>query len=172
MAGLDAAKSGFDALYINTVGDYGLAELRQRVSIPVTGSGVASIKAASMLGADFSIVTLWPPQMEFIYRRVLEATGAADLCRGIHFLSQDSDLKTMGAEDNVITQIQSCQLVPMQNVRSACELALEADGSDTIIMGCTCMAGMAPFLRGAGLPVIEPMLTGYLAAEMLLRPSH
>ncbi|MDX1292541.1 MAG: aspartate/glutamate racemase family protein [Hyphomonas sp.] len=168
-AGLNAASKGFDALYINTVGDYGLAELRARVSIPVSGSGDASLRSAAMLGSGFSIVTLWPPQMEFIYRQVLEATGAIDGCRGIHFLSDNSDLETMGQEDNIITQIQACQFVPMQTVKSACEAALEGDGSDTVILGCTCMAGMGPSLKQAGLPVIEPMRTGYLAAEMLAR---
>jgi Asp/Glu/hydantoin racemase len=168
-AGMDAATAGYDALYINTVGDYGLTELRQRVSISVSGSGDASVHTAAMLGRNFSIVTLWPPQMAFIYQHVLAATGANELCRGIHFLSEDADLETMGADDNIITQIQACQFVPMQTVKSACETALAEDGSDTIILGCTCMAGMGPFLKEAGLPVIEPMRTGYLVAEMLLR---
>ena len=170
-AGIAAEKAGYDAVYVNTVGDYGLEELRQSIKIPVVGSGSAAIRAATLISPKYSIVTLWPPAMKFIYEHVLGAADVERTPRKIHFMSEDNDLATMGQDDNLITGMQACQYVPMQTVKKVCHDALKDDGVDTIMLGCTCMADMKPILEKDGLPVIEPMREGYKMAEELLRLS-
>ncbi|MEM5518293.1 aspartate/glutamate racemase family protein [Henriciella sp. AS95] len=170
-AGIAAEKDGFDAVFINTMGDYGLAELRNAVSIPVTGAGEVSVRLAMQLGRGFSIVSLWPPRLRFLLEHVLQATGTADDCHGLHFMSQDQDLETMGEEGNAISQMQACQYVPMQQVIAKCRDVLSHEDTDVLVLGCTCMAGMGPILKAEGLSVIEPMRAGYLATELLLRVS-
>jgi allantoin racemase len=81
-AGLSAERDGYAGLYISTVGDYGLAELRQTCSIPVTGAGESATRAARARGPRFVIVTIWPPTMRFIYDAILAFTPRRDRLRG------------------------------------------------------------------------------------------
>lgn len=46
-AGLTAETNGYAGLYINTVGDYGLQELRKASTIPVSGAGEGAILTAT-----------------------------------------------------------------------------------------------------------------------------
>ena len=167
-SGLRAAASGeFAALLINTVGDYGIAELRANSPLPVAGSGEAACRFAMQLGRRFSIVTLWPPALGFIYEPVLAAADPAGACAGVHHLSTDADLGRLDDPDNPIVAIRSCAAVAIDSVRERCEQALREDKSDVIVLGCTCMAGLAAPLAGSGLRLVEPMRAGFLAAEAL-----
>lgn len=165
-AGLAAERAGYDALYINTVGDYGLQALREAAQVPVIGSGEGAIREAGQ--QDFAIVTIWPPALRFIYDHVLTATGATDRCRGIHHLSQDHDLDTLGEPHDFVQEMQSCSLTSMARIEAACRVALEQEGAEVIVLGCTCMQPVAGMLQAEGIPVIEPMVAGYQYAESLV----
>jgi len=166
-AGKRWAENGCAALYINTMGDYGLGALRDVVDIPVIGSGEASIRAAMSMGQSFSIVTIWPPRMKFIYDHVLKDASAGDTFRSIHFLSADEELETMGQGGDFYSNMQACHFTTLTQVRQTMRQALDQEGADTVILGCTCMSSMAPILKAEGFPVVEPMATGYLYAEFL-----
>jgi allantoin racemase len=53
-----AAERGFDAFLIGNIADPGLNQTRSSADIPVLGLCEASLKAASMIGGRFSLVTL------------------------------------------------------------------------------------------------------------------
>lgn len=165
-AGLAAERGGYDALYINTVGDYGLQALRDAAGVPVTGSGEGAIRQAGQQA--FSIVTIWPPALRFIYDHVLKATDATERCQSIHHLSQDHDLDTLGEPHDFVQEMQSCSLTSMARIEAACQVALEQEGAHVVVLGCTCMQPVARILREEGIPVIEPMVAGYQYAESLL----
>ena len=165
-AGLAAERDGFDALYINTVGDYGLQALREQAEIPVTGSGEGSIQRTG--GRPFAIVTIWPPALRFIYDHVLADAKAAERCRAIHHLSADPDLATLGEPDDFVQDMKSCSLSSMARIRAACRVALQEQGAEVILLGCTCMQPVADLLRREQLPVIEAMTAGYLHLETML----
>ena len=166
-AGLAAERDGYAGLYINTVGDYGLAELRAASRIPVTGSGEGAIRTAQAHGQRFAIVTIWPPALRFIYDAILSATDAAPDCLAIHHLSEDPDLATLDQADNFVSDMQACGRTTMTKIREACRRGLEQDGADVIVLGCTCMQPVAALLEADGLPVIEPMVAGYRYLESL-----
>ena len=170
-AGTAAARDGYDGLYINTVGDYGLQRLRQAIDVPVTGSGEAAIVAARERGR-FAFITIWPPALAFIYRAILGAAGANEDCVSIHHLSSDPQLATLGEPGNFVEQMQACSLTSMQQIRAACREALEQEGADVVILGCTCMQPVAALLEHEGLPVIEPMTAGYRRLEALTETAH
>lgn len=167
-AGLAAADQGFHALYINTVGDYGLGDLRRQAGIPVTGSGEAAVRLAQSSGDRFSIVTIWPPSLGFIYEHVLEDAGAIAACKNIHFLSEDQDLETLGDEENFVTEMQACSVTSLAKIKAACRDALDNEGSDVIMLGCTCMQPVAKLLEADDIPIIEPMSAGYRYTELML----
>jgi allantoin racemase len=166
-AGKRLAQKDFAALYINTLGDYGLQVLRDQLDIPVTGSGESAIRAAMSLGQSFSIVTIWPPKMQFIYDHILKDSGAENQCRSIYFLSEDIELDSMGQGDDFYSNMRACSITSLMKVRKAVIKACEKDGADTVILGCTCMSHLGPILKDEGFPVIEPMITGYRYTEFL-----
>ena len=99
---------------------------------------------------------------------MLTATGSTDRCRGIHHLSQDHDLDTLGEPHDFVQEMQSCSLTSMARIEAACRVALEQEGAEVIVLGCTCMQPVAAILQEEGLPIIEPMVAGYRYAEILL----
>lgn len=164
-AGVEAQRMGFDGIFINTVGDYGLAPLREKLHIPVMGSGEAALRAAASHGTPFAIVTIWPPSLRFIYETILEDANLAADCSEVFFLSKDEDLATLNAEHNFVTDMRACYAAPLNAIEAACRGA-EARGAKAIMLGCTCMQPVAKRLRDRiAVPLIEPMVTGYLATE-------
>lgn len=167
--GIASAEAGFDALFINTVGDYGLWSLRSKLNIPVIGAGEAACHLAASLGKRFSIVTIWPRSMAFIYEHVLSDSGATDRCVSIHYLTEPPELDTLGDEENFLTNMRACHAASIRSIEAACREALEQDGAEVVVLGCTCMAPTYPILQEklAGAQIIDPMTAGYRYTELL-----
>lgn len=170
-AGLTAETNGYAGLYINTVGDYGLQELRKASTIPVSGAGEGAILTATGAKKRFVFVTIWPPALRFIYDAILDATASVDSCLAVHHLSDDMALNTLGQKGNFVEEMQACAVTSMKRIREACYKGLEDDGADVIILGCTCMQPVAALLEEEGIPLIEPMVSGYTHLESLLAES-
>ncbi len=147
---IDAERDGCDAVVIDCMGDPGMLPGRECVSIPVIGPCEAAMHAASMLGHTFSVVTVLKrlrPQFEHqaqIYgvREKLASVRSVS----IPVLELEKDLertKDALAEEAV--------------------KAVEEDGADAIIFGCTGMLGCAEAVRagllakGYDVPVIDPV---------------
>ncbi len=167
--GAASAEAGFDALYINTVGDYGLWPLRTQLKIPVVGAGEAACRLAASRGKRFSIVTIWPPSMAFIYEQVLRDSGATEHCANIHYLTEPPELETLGNEENFLTNMRACHAASIHSIEAACRQALENDGAEVVVLGCTCMAPTYSILQQKleGEQIIEPMTAGYRYTELL-----
>ena len=167
--GMASAEAGFDALFINTAGDYGLWALRNRLNIPVVGAGEAACQLAASLGKRFSIVTIWPSSMAFLYDQVLADSGVEGRCVGIHHLTDPPDMDTLGEDENFLTNMRACHATSIHNIVAACERAFEQDHADAVILGCTCMAPTYSTLQ-ARMPsavIIDPMTAGYRYTELL-----
>lgn len=160
-AGLQAEASGATALYINTVGDYGLTALRAAAKIPVVGSGSGSIRAALADAERFAFVTLWPPAMRFIYDAILEETDTTEQCVELIHLSDDSLLEDPLGPREAMSHMQACGLTTVRTVVDAIESVRAPYPGCAMILGCTCMYPLAPRLAEMGLPVIDPMRAGY-----------
>ncbi len=168
-AGLRADAEGFDAVFINTVGDYGLSALRSGVRIPVIGAGQATMHAASQLGSKFSIVTIWPPQLMFIYHGLLQLYRMEDRCVSIRCVSEDEELDSLSEEENFVTDMRAGEMTQQDRIVRHCERAISEDGADTIMLGCTCMSPIADEIaERVSAPVLNPLATGYAATEMML----
>lgn len=167
-AGLNAEASGATALYINTVGDYGLSALRAAAKVPVAGSGSASIRTALVDAECFAFVTLWPPAMRFIYDAILEETGTTEQCVELIHLSDDSLLENPMGPREAMGHMQACGLTTVNAVVDAIESVRTRYPGCAMILGCTCMYPLAPRLAELGLAVIDPMRAGYeqLLAEL------
>ncbi len=167
-AGYRAEEEGFAAVFINTVGDYGLKRLRRCLAIPVVGAGQAGMTLAASLAERFAIVTIWPRALEFIYHGLLQDYGMADACVGIRYGSEDAQLATLADDDNFVERMRRGEADMLENLQAHCRAAV-ADGAGAILLGCTCMSPIAALLTaGAPVPVVDPMTAGYRYTELLL----
>ena len=146
---------GVDGYVIACFGDPGLDAARELTAAPVIGIAEAAMQAASHLGRGFSVVTT-----------LARTTGrAADLaqrygmdrfCLGVHAC----DLPVLDLETDPMAR---------KVVTEACREAVEADGSDAVVLGC---AGMADFCRTIsdelGVAVVDGVAAATLAVQSLV----
>ncbi|MHC1586860.1 MAG: aspartate/glutamate racemase family protein [Candidatus Hecatellaceae archaeon] len=152
-----AESQGFDAAIIDCMGDPGLEAAREIVKIPVVGPCQASMALASTIASRFSVVTI---------------------LRNVVPLFHDLALK-YGVRDKVASvrtiEVPVLDLEKRWNeVKRALEeqgrAAIEQDGAEAIILGCTGIIGMAEELQKAlGVPVVDPAPAALMVAEALVR---
>jgi allantoin racemase len=170
-AAIAAERAGYDAVMINTLGDYGIDEMKSALRIPVVGAGESTIALTANVGRRFSVVILWPPKMNFIVEERLRASGAVSRCVSIRNVLGNHDI--IGTSDAISAmaglQAPSASTVLERVVEQAFR-AVRDDGADTIVLGCTCMAPIASLVASrVPVPVLDPMCTGYTVAETLLK---
>ncbi len=163
-AGYRAEDEGYAGAFINTIGDYGLLQARTQLNIPIIGAGEAAMLLATTLGPRFSIVTIWPPALKFLYTEVLNDYRLTDRCASIRFVTADAELDD---RDEYVGDMKSQRSGIIDRVVAECERAATEDGCDAIVLGCTCMAPIAPLVAArCAVPVIDGMRSGYKFTEM------
>lgn len=158
-AGLRAETEGFSAVCINSMSDSGLAALRSRLSIPVTGPGRSSFHLAADLAKRFSVVTMWP-QWHWIYDKLAMETGLGSRLASVRHIGTRPDTHELltGKEeivfDALLSQARKC---------------IDEDGADAIVLGSTTMHQSHRFLsEKLEVPVLNPGLVAFKQCEMLL----
>jgi allantoin racemase len=158
-AGLRAEQEGYDAVCLNSMSDSGLAALRSRLSIPVTGPGRSSFLLAADLGKRFSVITMWP-RWNWIYDKLALETGTADRVASVRNIGVRPDTQELlsGKEDFVFGLLEE-----------QCRKAIDEDDAHVIILGSTTMHQSHQYLsERLEVPVINPGLVAYKQCEMLL----
>ena len=158
-AGLRAEAEGFSAVCLNSVSDSGLAALRSRLAIPVTGPGRASFFLAADLGKRFSVVTMWP-QWHWIYEKLAMETGLASRLASVRNIGVRPDTHDLlaGKEEFVFGLLEE-----------QCRKCIDEDGADVIILGSTTMHQSHRYLsERLDVPVLNPGLVAYKQCELLL----
>lgn len=165
-----AEDEGYAAAFINTIGDYGLLQARSQVNIPVIGAGESAMLLATTLGQRFSIVTIWPPALAFLYDAVLDDYQLRHRCASVRFVTADAELDT---KEEYVSDMNSQRTSIVDRVVAECERAVSEDGCDVVVLGCTCMAPIAPMVaERCSVPVIDGMRAGYKFAEMTVTLGH
>lgn len=165
---LDAAEravaEGCDALYIDTFGDYAIEAIRAATELPVVGAGEASLAAAAAYGR-FSIVTVWPESMGFIYEERLRACPGGENCVRVHHFSAERELDLVGSPDGIKARMQRHEDGLIDELARACREAAAADNAAAVLLGCTCMSPVAKALQArCDVPVLDPSALGQRAA--------
>jgi allantoin racemase len=167
---LDVAEAaigqGCDVIYVDTFGDYAVDRIRELTAVPVIGAGEESIRHAASAHASFSIVTVWPRSMRYLYDERLAATPGGRRCRGVHHLSDDDELARVGRSDGVKARMRRHEGDIVDDLLALCRLALREDGSDAVLLGCTCMSPVADAIRARlDVPVLDPSAIGLSVAH-------
>jgi allantoin racemase len=145
-----AEREGVDAVVIDCMGDPGLKAAREAVGIPVLGPCETSMHLAAMLGQKFSVVTILD-RLRPLFENSCKLYGVYERLASVRSVEIPAlDFKgSAGAT--------------MQAVTEQAILAVEQDGADVIVLGCTDMVGCAEGIRkglldkGNDAPVIDPL---------------
>lgn len=151
-----AEKEGFDAVIIDCMGDPGLEPAREIVDIPVVGPCQASLAIASTLGQKFSVVTAlksMTPLFHDLVRKYGYSTNFASV-RSIEVPVLDLEKRWNEMKEALAREGRA---------------AIEQDGADVIVLGCTGMIGMAKELQETlKVPIVDPAPAALKLAELLV----
>jgi allantoin racemase len=159
---IEAQRDGVDAVVIDCMGDPGLKAARAVLSIPVLGPAETSMHAAAMLGRSFSIVTV----LESV-RPMLDNLAKV---YGVH-----EKLASIRVVNVPVLHIGHDLGRLQSGLAEQARLAVEQDGADAIVLGCTgffgCSQAIASTLAGHGLavPVVDPIPITVFTAAALVR---
>jgi allantoin racemase len=157
-AGLRAEEAGFDAVFVNTVGDYGLPELRSCLGVPVIGAGDSAVRAALALAGPFAVVTVWPEISRPLFERVVERSAGPGQCASIRHVFAETEVAELGGARAVADGIAHSRESVVRAIITECRTAVEEDGAKVIVLGCTCMSAAASRIAGAtGVPVVDAL---------------
>lgn len=158
----EAEAERIDAVVVNCFGDPGVKIGRELVRIPVVGPGESSMLVAASLCNRFSIVTVLKNIVPLIEENA-KICGVSDKLAsvraiGVPVLDLQKDVDKTAA-------------ALIEEGRKAIEL----DGAEALILGCTGMTGMAERVaKELGVFVVDPLPTAVKFSETLvsLRLSH
>lgn len=152
------AKAGeTDAAIIACFDDTGLDAARRLAPFPVIGIGDAAARAASLLGARFSVVTTVSVAVPVIAEN-LAASGLAAACARIR------------ATDIPVLDFEREPAAAAARLSAEIAAAVVEDAPDAIVLGCAGMADLAADLeRRHGLPVIDGVAAAAVLAAAMVR---
>ena len=161
-----ALAKGCDVIYVDTFGDYAVDRIRALTSVSVRGAGEESIRLAGARHSAYSLVTVWPRSMRYLYDGRLAATPGGGHCRGVHHLSNDDELERLGRSDGVKARMGRHEEDLVDDLVALCRRAISEDASEAVLFGCTCMSPVAEAVsERLALPVLEPSSIGLTAAH-------
>lgn len=159
---IEAEREGADAIVIDCMGDPGLRAIREVVTIPVLGPAETSMHIAAMLGHRFSVVTVMR-RLRAQFENEAAVYGLSTKMASVRHV----DIPVLQLEDDLPDT--QARLVEQA------VLAVEQDGAEAIIFGCTGLMGCASAVRagllaqGIDVPVIDPIPTSVSIAAALSR---
>ena len=170
-AGIALAEEGYDAITVNTLSDFGVAELRAVLDIPVVSNGKASFPVRAHPRHPFLGDRADRPRLSAVHRRLASAFyknlmkkfEVSQFCTSIELFEAQSDMKALftGREAEVFPRM-----------KTACENGL-AKGADVIILGSTTLSQAGPYLAEAlPVPVVNPGPLALKMVETVLALGH
>ncbi|WP_250030568.1 aspartate/glutamate racemase family protein [Paractinoplanes maris] len=151
----EGERSGADGYVLACFGDPGLDAARELAAGPVVGLAEAAMHAATLVGRGFSVVTT----LSRTRGRAHDLAGryvAAGACRGVHAC----EVPVLELETDPSAR---------KRVVDLARQALDRDGSDTIVLGCAGLAGLAAGVSAElGVPVVDGVTVATLMVQSLV----
>jgi allantoin racemase len=150
-----AEKEGYDAVVIGCFYDPGFREAKELVTIPVVPVGMVTMHVAATLGHKFSVIVgrrKWIPRIEsnvFMYGLERKLASFRVINFTVPRMAEEPE-KLKGA------------------ILEEAKKAIEEDGAEVIVLGCTFESGFMRELVGKlRVPVLDPVVTSWKFAEMM-----
>ena len=151
-----AQQEGYDAIVIDCAMDPGVRAVRELVDVPVTSAMESALLFALGLGEKISVVTVIENTARVIRDRIrtYEFQGRVASVRFANVPVLDLENKDRAAE------------AILREARKA----IDEDGADVIVLGCTGMSPVAASLQQElPVPVVDPAAAALIMAESLVR---
>lgn len=151
----NAERDGVDAVIVDCALDPLLSALREYVRIPVIGAGHSAYLTAAVVGEKFSIISPLTSLIPAYERRIRQYGLISKLC-SIRCIN--TPIEDLLHEDAVTAFI------------DAGKRAVDLDGADVLVLGCTGMSPVVPILQDAlPVPIIDPAAAAITTAESIIR---
>ena len=148
----DEWETKYSAIVINCFADPGVDGLRELLDMPIIGAGAAAFALAMQLAPRFSIISMQRNSVPHAWNRLYKM-GLEKRVASVYGVEEHLE-ELSASSDEVVEQL----LLYAQK-------ALNNDGADCIVLGCTGMADMAEALqKKLPAPLIEPTSAGLWAA--------
>lgn len=148
--------SKHDAVIIAAFGDPGLAGIRELMPLPVLGLTESALASACLLGHRFSIIAI-SQRIQAWYRETVQANGLLNRLASIRAL------------DRPLTSVGAIQWEHGEHLLELCNLAVQVDGADVIVLAGAPLAGLARELRDRlPVPVVDGVSSAVLHAQSLV----
>jgi len=154
-------QDGFDGIVSYCFGNPGVDACREAVTVPVIGSGEASMTLASAIGRRISIVTILPNIVPMIMKQNQEYLFNGKL---VSVRNANIPVTSIGDGSETIFDKIFCEA----------EKSVTEDKADVIVLGCTGFAGFAERItdrlqeRNINVPVIDPAAASLKMIEALV----
>ncbi|MGI9953080.1 aspartate/glutamate racemase family protein [Moorellaceae bacterium AZ2] len=148
-----AEQEGYDAISIDCAMDPCLRAAREAVSIPVTSGGESSYLLAMALGCKFSVIT------------VLKSTALA-IKENLRKYGWETRVASVRYANIPVLELEDEEKA-FRAIVSEARTAIEKDGAEVIVLGCTGMSSLAQKVQQElGVPVIDPAVASLKLAEI------
>jgi len=148
-------RDGVDAYVIACFGDPGLLAAREVAAGPVVGIAEAAMRTAAYLGRGFSVVTTLERTVGHTWD-LARAYGLERHCLGVH------------ATGIPVVELET-DPAAYATVLGASRAALDADGSDVVVLGCAGMADLCARLQDdLGVPVVDGVAAAVVTARSIV----
>lgn len=146
-----------DAIIIACFSDPGVAEARTQLSLPILGIAESAYCAAMALGGRFGIISIHPSSVGR-HDSQLDRLG---------FKRRRAGDRPVDLAD--IPETPDHETVTLDRLIAVGRLLIDQDGADSVILGCTGLAGYRGLLADhLGVPVIDPTIAAVGLARLAL----
>jgi len=153
---VSAEEEGCDAVVIDCAADPVLRAAREICDLPVVSAGEASHHAAMLVASRFSVITVLPTSANEIEEHIV-MNGYAGRLASV----RSANVPVLALDDEAKAEV--C-------IYAAAKKAIEEDGAQAIVLGCTGMMNMRSSLeKRLGVPVIEPYTVAVQTAAAMVR---
>lgn len=155
-------KNQYDGIMINCFADPGLKPAREVCDIPVVGPGESAIILASMLGFNFSIISVKKNVIPMFEMKVA-SLGLSKRLSSVEYI----DMPVSELEDNFNKT--------EETIIEAINRTIKQNNTEVAVLGCTGMLLLySGVVERVSIPVVEPAATALKTLEILigLRISH
>ena len=156
---IKAEKKGYDVAIISCFSDPGIVACREKIKIPVVGSGENSLFLASQLGNNFSILS---PLKD----------NANNFNKKISILGLEKKYCSTRSINTPVLDLAKNKKETLKKILKAANEAVNNDGADVLILGCMSMAFhdiTSIIEEKIKVPVINPVKASLIMAESLVK---
>lgn len=149
-------KNQYDGIMINCFADPGLKPAREVCDIPVVGPGESAIILASMLGHNFSIISVKKNVIPMFEMKVV-SLGLSKRLSSVEYI----DIPVSELEDDFNKTEEA--------IIEAINRTIKQNNTEVAVLGCTGMLSLySEVVKRVNIPVVEPAATALKMLEILI----